>query len=202
MLKELILSNDYCLYCRKWHDPSIRCSSVVSACLVADVRLADQDSADQSRLGDGLLGPAAVKQMLREVLGDHPAAKSGTYTLMLGYMQASPEQQMEFCAELKRDYGQVKAKATQPESHGGLSTSVHAIVRPLSFTGNSHQIQRVEALGCYFRVEPTSDGKQWRWGTFSQETRCFLYHLVDTREEAIACCNREWKRMLAPYLEV
>jgi hypothetical protein len=82
------------------------------------------------------------------------------------------------------------------------STSVDSIVRQLSFTGNSHQIQKAEALGCYFRVGPTADGKQWQWGTFSRESRCFLYRLVDTREEAIACCNREWKRMLTPYLEV
>jgi hypothetical protein len=88
------------------------------------------------------------------------------------------------------------------ERYESPSTSVHAIVRQLSFTGNSHQIQKAEALGCYFRVGPTADGKQWKWGVFSRETRCFLYRLVDTREEAIACCNREWQRMLEPYLEV
>jgi hypothetical protein len=88
------------------------------------------------------------------------------------------------------------------ERYESPSTSVDSIVRQLSFTGNSHQIQRAEALGCYFRVGPTADGKQWKWGVFSRETRCFLYRLVDTREEAIACCNREWQRMLEPYLEV
>lgn len=86
--------------------------------------------------------------------------------------------------------------------NGVTATSVHAIVRQLSFRGNSHQIQRAEALGFVFLVGPRANGKGWRWARWCQESKCYYWHPADTHEEAIACCNREWQEILEPYLEV
>ncbi len=49
--RESILSIDYCLYCQRWHDPSIRCSSVKSTCLGND-RYAPPEQSEQSKYAD------------------------------------------------------------------------------------------------------------------------------------------------------
>ncbi|XZE18281.1 hypothetical protein SH449x_003569 [Pirellulaceae bacterium SH449] len=86
--------------------------------------------------------------------------------------------------------------------NGMPATCVHDIVRQLSFTGNSHQIQRAEALGFVFLVGPKADGKTWRWATWSDGDKSYHWHDCDTRETAIAHCNRRWRELLEPYLEV
>ena len=47
--------------------------------------------------------PAGVKELLRRVLGEEPAAKAAAYQLMLAYMNAIKEVQIDFCKELLYD---------------------------------------------------------------------------------------------------